>query len=41
MGVGQLVSYDQIKRLLLRTNYFEDDLLTHVTCSMGAVCLFL
>ncbi|XP_972977.1 mitochondrial dicarboxylate carrier [Tribolium castaneum] len=39
MGVGQLTSYDQIKRVLLRTSYFEDDLVTHFTSSMGAAVI--
>ena len=37
MAVGQLTSYDQLKKMCLGTGFFHDDLFTHFTCSMGAV----
>ncbi|RZC41481.1 Mito carr domain containing protein [Asbolus verrucosus] len=39
MAVGQLSFYDQIKKLLLRTSYFKDDLTTHFTASFGAAAI--
>ena len=35
--VGQLCFYDVIKAKLLETPYFEDNLTTHFTSSLGAV----
>ncbi|GJQ77385.1 hypothetical protein Trydic_g20789 [Trypoxylus dichotomus] len=36
MTVGQLSTYDQIKYLLLSTNYFQDNPVTHFTASLTA-----
>ena len=37
--VGQLCFYDVIKAKLLETPYFEDNLTTHFTSSLGAVSI--
>ena len=37
MTIGQLCFYDQIKQTLLATPYFEDNLITHFSASLGAV----
>lgn len=37
--VGQLAGYDQIKQMLLKTGYFKDNTVTHLTCSTLAGCL--
>lgn len=37
--VGQLAGYDQIKQLLLKSGYFKDNTVTHLTCSTMAGCL--
>ncbi|XP_063916495.1 mitochondrial dicarboxylate carrier-like [Zophobas morio] len=39
MAVGQLTSYDQLKKMCLGTGFFHDDLFTHFTCSMGAAVI--
>ncbi|KAK3091605.1 hypothetical protein FSP39_021110 [Pinctada imbricata] len=31
--VGQLAGYDQIKQVLMKTGYFQDNVTTHLTCS--------
>jgi solute carrier family 25 (mitochondrial dicarboxylate transporter), member 10 len=36
--VGQLAFYDEIKVQLLKTKYFEENLVTHFTASLGAGC---
>jgi len=36
MTIGQLCFYDQIKQTLLATPYFEDNLITHFSASLGA-----
>uniref|UniRef100_A0A1A9VYF8 Mitochondrial dicarboxylate carrier n=1 Tax=Glossina austeni TaxID=7395 RepID=A0A1A9VYF8_GLOAU len=36
MTVGQIAFYDQIKSMLLKTAYFEDDTFTHFTASLAA-----
>uniref|UniRef100_D3TMG5 Mitochondrial oxoglutarate/malate carrier protein n=1 Tax=Glossina morsitans morsitans TaxID=37546 RepID=D3TMG5_GLOMM len=36
MTVGQIAFYDQIKSMLLKTDYFEDDTFTHFTASLAA-----
>jgi dicarboxylate transporter 10 len=36
MTVGQLSFYDQIKKTLLTTEYFEDNLATHFVSSLSA-----
>jgi len=36
MTIGQLCFYDQIKQTLLATDYFQDNLVTHFTSSLGA-----
>ena len=38
--VGQLCFYDVIKAYLLTTPYFQDNLTTHFTSSLGAVSIF-
>lgn len=35
MTIGQLCFYDQIKQTLLETPYFQDNLVTHSTSSLG------
>lgn len=40
MTIGQLSFYDQFKILLIRTGYFEDNLVTHFTASLSAVIIF-
>lgn len=37
MAVGQLSFYDQIKIMLLQTDYFKENLTTHFTASLSAV----
>ena len=37
MTIGQLCFYDQIKQTLLATGYFQDNLVTHFSSSLGAV----
>jgi dicarboxylate transporter 10 len=34
--IGQLAFYDEFKTRLIRTKYFDDNLFTHFTASMGA-----
>eukprot|EP01129_Flabellula_baltica_P009795 TRINITY_DN4066_c0_g1_i1.p1 TRINITY_DN4066_c0_g1~~TRINITY_DN4066_c0_g1_i1.p1 ORF type:complete len:325 (-),score=72.15 TRINITY_DN4066_c0_g1_i1:52-945(-) len=34
--IGQIAAYDQIKEQLLRTSFFEDNVITHFTASIGA-----
>lgn len=41
MTVGQLSFYDQIKKMLLTTSYFQDNLTTHFVSSLSAVSLYL
>ncbi|KAL4712297.1 hypothetical protein ACJJTC_004059 [Scirpophaga incertulas] len=43
MTIGQLSFYDQIKETLLKTSYFEDNVVTHVTSSLlaGAIATTL
>jgi len=36
MTIGQIAFYDQIKSLLLKTSYFNDNLMTHFTASLMA-----
>lgn len=40
MTVGQLSFYDQIKKTLLTTSYFQDNLTTHFVSSLSAVSFF-
>lgn len=37
MNASQLASYDFFKSELLKTRYFEDNMVVHVTASLGAV----
>lgn len=37
MTVGQLSFYDQVKQMLIATNIFSDNLLTHFLSSLTAV----
>ncbi|XP_069125174.1 mitochondrial dicarboxylate carrier-like [Argopecten irradians] len=41
--VGQLAGYDQIKQVLMGSGYFQDNLVTHFTCSTmaGTLATFL
>lgn len=38
MNASQLASYDFFKSELLKTSYFEDNMVVHVAASLGAVC---
>jgi dicarboxylate transporter 10 len=38
MNASQLASYDFFKRGLLKTGYMRDNMLTHFTSSILAVC---
>lgn len=39
MTIGQLSFYDQIKIMLLKSGYFDDNLITHFSASLAAVRL--
>lgn len=41
--IGQLACYDQIKTLMLRTGFFSDNIVLHLTCSTmaGTIATFL
>lgn len=39
MTVGQLSFYDQVKQMLISTNVFTDNLITHFLSSLTAVSI--
>ena len=41
MTIGQIAFYDQIKVLMLKSGFFEDNILTHFSASISAVSFFL
>lgn len=40
MTIGQLSFYDQVKKMLLQTPYFDDNIATHFVSSLTAVSKF-